>query len=42
LCAAWVRPELSTLTLLGDIYMNNSIPDLALDAYLSAVEMAES
>ncbi len=36
------KAELSTLTLLGDIYMNNSIPDLALNAYLSAVEMAES
>jgi tetratricopeptide (TPR) repeat protein len=36
------KAELSTLTLLGDIYMNNSIPDLALDAYLSAVEMADS
>ena len=35
------KAELSTLTLLGDIYMNNMIPDLALGAYLSAVEMAE-
>ncbi len=35
------KAELSTLTLLGDIYMNNTIPDLALDAYLSAVEMAQ-
>ena len=35
------KAELSTLTLLGDIYMNNMIPELALSAYLSAVEMAE-
>ena len=35
------KAELSTLTLLGDIYMNNTIPDLALNAYLSAVEMAQ-
>lgn len=34
------KAELSTLTLLGDIYMNNSIPDLALEAYLGAVAMA--
>lgn len=34
------KAELSTLTLLGDIYMNNEIPDLALSAYLSATEMA--
>ncbi|CAI8320877.1 MAG: Beta-barrel assembly-enhancing protease [Opitutia bacterium UBA7350] len=34
------KADLSTLTLLGDIYMNNSYPDLALNAYLSAVEMA--
>lgn len=34
--------ELSTLTLLGDIYMNHQAPDLALDAYLAAVEKAAS
>ena len=33
--------ELQTLTLLGDIYMNNASPDLALNAYLAAVEKAE-
>ena len=32
--------ELSTLTLLGDIYMNNASPDLALEAYLAATEQA--
>jgi tetratricopeptide (TPR) repeat protein len=32
--------DLSTLTLLGDIYMNNSNADLALDAYLAATEIA--
>lgn len=32
--------ELSSLTLLGDIYMNNEMPELALDAYLSATEQA--
>lgn len=30
------KAELTTLTLLGDIYMNNQLPDLALDAYLAA------
>ena len=30
------KAELETLTLLGDIYMNNELPDLALDAYLAA------
>jgi len=32
--------DLGTLTLLGDIYMNNNSPDLALDAYLAATEKA--
>lgn len=32
--------ELATLTLLGDIYMNNEAPDLALEAYLAAADMA--
>ena len=32
--------DISTLTLLGDIYMNNSNSDLALDAYLAATEVA--
>lgn len=32
--------DLGTLTLLGDIYMNNSAPDLALEAYLAATEKA--
>ena len=31
---------LTTLTLLGDIYMNNEAPDLALDAYLAAADSA--
>jgi len=30
------KAELTTLTLLGDIYMNSNLPDLALDAYLAA------
>ncbi len=30
------KAELGTLTLLGDIYMNNELPDLALDAYIAA------
>lgn len=30
----------NTLTLLGDIYMNNALPDLALDAYLEATKVA--
>lgn len=34
--------DLTTLTLLGDIYMNNESPNLALDAYTSAVEIADS
>lgn len=33
--------ELSTLTLLGDIYMNNESPTLALNAYLEAAELAK-
>jgi len=32
--------DLSTLTLLGDIYMNNETADLALEAYLAAADMA--
>ncbi|MFT5836899.1 MAG: tetratricopeptide (TPR) repeat protein [Candidatus Azotimanducaceae bacterium] len=32
--------DLSTLTLLGDIYMNNDAPDLALEAYLAANKVA--
>ncbi|ADE55283.1 tetratricopeptide repeat protein [Coraliomargarita akajimensis] len=34
------KAEISTLTLLGDIYMNNESPDLALDAYTQAAELA--
>ena len=34
--------DLATLTLLGDIYLNNESPDLALIAYLEAVKLAES
>lgn len=34
--------DLSTLTLLGDIYMNNEAPELALDAYLAAADLATS
>ncbi|NBB78544.1 MAG: tetratricopeptide repeat protein [Verrucomicrobia bacterium] len=34
--------DLSTLTLLGDIYMNNNSADLALDAYLAATKVATS
>jgi len=32
--------DLGTLTLLGDIYMNNNSPDLALEAYLAATQKA--
>lgn len=32
--------DLSTLTLLGDIYMNNDTPELALSAYVQAAEAA--
>jgi tetratricopeptide (TPR) repeat protein len=35
------KAELETLTLLGDIYMNNELPDLALDAYLAASDRAK-
>lgn len=34
--------DLESLKLLGDIYMNNEAPDLALDAYVAAVDKAES
>lgn len=34
------KAELGTLTLLGDIYMNNDAADLALEAYLTAADMA--
>lgn len=34
--------DLNTLTLLGDIYMNNGHADLALEAYLAATEIAEA
>lgn len=34
------KAELGTLTLLGDIYMNNELPDLALDAYIAASDKA--
>lgn len=34
------KAQLSTLTLLGDIYMNNETPDLALEAYLAAADLA--
>ena len=34
------KAELPTLTLLGDIYMNNESPDLALNAYLAAAGKA--
>lgn len=36
------KAELQTLSLLGDIYMNNDMPDLALNAYLKASEIAEA
>lgn len=32
--------DLATLTLLGDIYMNNEAPGLALDAYQGAIKLA--
>lgn len=32
--------DLSTLTLLGDIYMNNALPELALGAYQTATKIA--
>ena len=34
------KAKLETLTLLGDIYMNNELPDLALKAYLEASHKA--
>ncbi|MFQ3241023.1 MAG: tetratricopeptide (TPR) repeat protein [Lentimonas sp.] len=34
------RPNLATLTLLGNIYMNNEAPGLALDAYQEAIKLA--
>ncbi|MGJ8651930.1 MAG: tetratricopeptide repeat protein [Opitutaceae bacterium] len=34
--------DIASLTLLGDIYMNNNSPDLALVAYLEAVKTADS
>ena len=33
--------DLSTLSLLGDIYMNDNMPDLALSAYMEAVDLAD-
>lgn len=35
------KADIQTLSLLGDIYMNNEMPDLALNAYLLATELAE-
>ena len=35
------KADIQTLSLLGDIYMNNEMPDLALNAYLLAAELAE-
>lgn len=35
------RAEIETLSLLGDIYMNNEMPDLALNAYLLAADLAQ-
>ena len=34
------KAELATLTLLGDIYINNDAPQLALGAYLAALKLA--
>lgn len=34
------KADLSTLALLGDIYMNNQAPELALDAYLAAIKLS--
>ena len=34
--------DLQTLSLIGDIYMNNEMPDLALIAYLEAAELADN
>ena len=36
------KADIQTLSLLGDIYMNNEMPDLALNAYLLAAELAEN
>ena len=36
------KAELQTFSLLGDIYMNNDMPDLALNAYLKAADLAET
>lgn len=36
------KAELRSLTLLGDIYINNEAPSLALDAYLAALEVAQN
>ena len=35
------KADIQTLSLLGDIYMNNEMPDLALNAYLIAAELAQ-
>ena len=35
------KADIQTLSLLGDIYMNNEMPDLALNAYLLAAELAQ-
>jgi tetratricopeptide (TPR) repeat protein len=35
------RADIQTLSLLGDIYMNNEMPDLALIAYLLAADLAQ-
>ena len=35
------KAQLATLTLLGDIYMNNQAPELALSAYLDAINIAK-
>ncbi|MDC3132270.1 tetratricopeptide repeat protein [Opitutae bacterium] len=36
------KADIQTLSLLGDIYMNNEMPDLALNAYLLAADLAEN
>ncbi|CAA7077239.1 tetratricopeptide repeat protein [Lentimonas sp. CC4] len=36
------KAQLATLTLLGDIYINNDAPALALDAYLAALKLASN
>ncbi len=36
------QAERATLTLLGDIYINNNAPSLALDAYLAALKVANN